>query len=361
MKSDRLVFGLGTVVLGFVAFAGADPEGAAQAPAPGTRDERIIPVRPAGVMYLLQPDSVEHPADKWKPPLAAKQFWTNPAIDGAMVRGHWNKIEPAEGKCDWHYFDEALRLAAEHHKQIGLSVAAGVFTPAWVHDRGAQPLHFMEPFNGKLRPAVMPVPWDPVFLKEWGRMIREMGKRYGERPELAYVTMGGYGRWVEAYFLDAAQDLTQLQAQGGIARWEEGTKRIIDLYAEAFPHRPFLMAMAPPIPGPQGQAAMHQVVRYGIEKHPGHFGLRSDGLSPGMGRARKPGYVPLTIKSLSSQTTVGFQMSLPSDRTKRPLAPSLDNGVLLGAHFIEVYAKDCDDPAFDDLIRQASARLKARR
>ena len=84
-----------------------------------------------------------------------------------MVRSHWDKIEPVEGKCDWQHFDEALRLAVRHHKQIGLSVAAGVFTPSWVYSKGAKALHFMEPFNGKLRPNVMPAPWDPVFLKAW--------------------------------------------------------------------------------------------------------------------------------------------------------------------------------------------------
>jgi hypothetical protein len=361
-KTNKMQPGLGVVVMGCMLLGTSDSGGFAQTSGrTKIKEHGALRAGPSGIIYLLEPDSVEHPAEKSKRPLGQRSFWTNPDIDGALVRSHWDKIEPTEGKFDWGYLDEAVQLASAHHKQLGLSVTAGVFTPTWLYAKGAQPLRFLEPFGGKLRPAVMPLPWDPVFLKYWGRFIEALGRRYAARPEVAYVVMGGLGRWIEAYFIEAPQDLAQLRALGGVSRWVEGSKRIMDLYAHAFPRTPFILVMAPPIPGPEGQEASRQIVEDGTSKYPGHLGLCSAGLREKMGTSPRMGYTPTAIRAFSDKTTVGFQMLLPSDPVKRPLRPSLENGVRLGGHYIEVYPKDCDNPAYADLLRETSRALKGQR
>ena len=53
----------------------------------------------------------------------------------------------------------------------------------------------------------MPLPWDPVFQQKWGAFIQALAARYGNAPNLAYVTMGGPGRRREAYFCFAPYDI----------------------------------------------------------------------------------------------------------------------------------------------------------
>src|SRR5438094_864711 len=46
----------------------------------------------------------------------------------------------------------------------------------------------------------MPLPWDPIFQQKWGAFVQALAARYGNAPNLAYVTMGGSGHRREAYF-----------------------------------------------------------------------------------------------------------------------------------------------------------------
>src|SRR5260370_611157 len=90
----------------------------------------------------------------------ARPVWSNPLVRGVRLRTVWRKVQPEENSFDWSYLDEAVALAARHDKFIGLSVAAGIFTPAWVYRSGAQRFDFT--LTGPWRPTrlmTMPEPW----------------------------------------------------------------------------------------------------------------------------------------------------------------------------------------------------------
>ncbi len=72
----------------------------------------------------------------------------------------------------------------------------------------------------------MPLPWDPVFQQKWGAFVQALAARYGNAPNLAYVTMGGPGRRREAYFCFAPYDIDYFI----YARWitQLGTGRQMD-------------------------------------------------------------------------------------------------------------------------------------
>jgi hypothetical protein len=210
----------------------------------------------------------------------------------------------------------------------------------------------------------MPLPWDPIFQQKWGAFVQALGARYGNAANLAYVVMGGPGRKEEAYFCFTPYDMDYfINTLGGLANWELGVKWIIDQYGTYFPHTPFLLAMADPIPTPDGDDSLKAVVDYGVAQHPGnHFGVMSCGLQYPNGPA--DGSMGATeIPLLSPVSTVGYQFLQTQHEDVDPatgrfmLDLGLERGMNFGAHFIEVYSGDCNDPVLAPVLVAAGARM----
>src|SRR5438876_5364011 len=202
--------------------------------------------------------------------------------------------------------------------------------------------------TAKIEP--MPLPWDPIFQQKWGAFIQAFAARYGNNPNLAYVVMGGPGRRQEAYFCFTDYDMDYFNnTLGGLPNWELGVKWIIDQYGTYFPNTPFMLAMGDPIPTSDGDASLEAMVGYGMAQHPGnHFGVMSCGLqSNGPGpNSNGAQFIPL----LCPTSTVGFQFYIRQGEDIDPatgrfnLDLGLERGFNFGAHFIEVYPTDCDNP-----------------
>jgi hypothetical protein len=217
----------------------------------------------------------------------------------------------------------------------------------------------------------MPLPWDPIFQQKWGAFVQALAARYGSASNLAYVVMGGPGRREEAYFCFTPYDMDYfINTLGGLPNWEAGVKWIIDQYGTYFPNTPFLLAMADPIPiTPDGDDALKTVVDYGVAQYPGnHFGVMSCGLQyPGGPDDGSMGATEVSLLRWTS--TVGYQF-LNSQR-QYPGGPAaidpvtgrfmldlgLERGFNFGAHFIEVYPIDCNDPVFAPVLTAWGALL----
>ena len=203
----------------------------------------------------------------------------------------------------------------------------------------------------------MPLPWDPVFQQKWGAFVQALAARYGNNPNVAYITMGGPGRRRESYFCFAPYDMDYfINTLGGLPNWELGVKWIIDQYATYFPNTPFMLAMADPIPTTDGDNSLKTVVNYGVAQHPGnHFGVMSCGLQypdgPGNGTMGAT-EIPL----LCPTSTVGYQFLQTQHEDIDPVTGrfmldlGLERGFNFGAHFIEVYKGDCDDPVLAPVL-----------
>src|SRR5438876_18211 len=215
--------------------------------------------------------------------------------------------------------------------------------------------------TAKIEP--MPLPWDPIFQQKWGAFIQALAARYSSASNLAYVVMGGPGRRQESYFCFTDYDMDYfINTLGGLPNWEAGVKWIIDQYGTYFPNTPFMLAMGDPIPTSDGDASLEAVVGYGIAQHPGnHFGVMSCGL-----QANGPGpnsngaeFIPL----LCPTSTVGFQFYIRQGEDIDPVTGrfnldlGLERGFNFGAHFIEVYSSDCDDPVLAPVLTAWGALL----
>jgi fibronectin type 3 domain-containing protein len=210
----------------------------------------------------------------------------------------------------------------------------------------------------------MPLPWDPVFQAKWGAFIQALAARYGNAPNLAYVVMGGPGRRAESYFCFTDYDMDYfINTLGGLPNWQQGVQWIIDQYGTYFPNTPFILDMASPIPTTDGTASLQAVCDYGVARYSGnHFGVKSDGLLYPSGPPN--GSIGATEVSLLCPTsTVGYQFWLFQGEAIDPptgrfmLDLGLARGIAFGAHFIEVYSGDCDDPILAPLLTSAAAVL----
>jgi len=307
-----------------------------------------------GIMYLC--DDAEGPLQD------QPSHFNNPSVDGLIFRTAWNEMEQSEGNCNWSKVDAMLAAAQAAHKPMGLSVTAGFRSPAWLAGTGTQMMtgSLVRSF-APTRTVSMPYPWDLVYQEKWGAFLRALGQRYDQNPQLAYVTMAGMGFAVEPVMAKTAADIEQFREAGGLPAWVRGSEQIIDIYAQAFPHTPFLLAMLKPVSTPDADDALAQVVDYGLEKYPGRFGVMYHGLNAS---ASELDYYDRTVRDNADKTTVGYQMVWSTHgKNAEWLLGSLENclesGVRMKAHFIEVYAVDCDDPAYSALLRRIGAELKS--
>jgi hypothetical protein len=297
----------------------------------------------SGIFAVLTTNTVTHPFKN----LAGEACWTNPNVAGVVLRTDWATTERAAGQYDWSFLDAGMALGQSHNKKIAISVDAGIYSPSWVYTLGAKQLI--------LTSGPMPAPWDPVFMSNWKQFLGQLGSRYDGSPQLAFVTMAGPGRSVEYFFAISPADVSLLKSSVGIQGWITAANQNTDVYATAFAATPFFCATGVPVRG-AAAPAMTAVIDYGLKAYPGRFGVQSNALS-----ALSPttGNFPHTSLAAAGLSPVGFQMlgSAKSGRLGGTLQQALNNGILLGAHFIEVYEVDCEDPNQQSVISSVNQQL----
>jgi hypothetical protein len=307
---------------------------------------------PAGIWCLLPSYGYKHPKQTDK--LNNTPCWTNPNVDGIVLRADWDKIEPTEGKIDFSYFDRGLELAKKYNKRIEILVPAGKHSPQWVYAAGAEKFYFHHR-NGK--PAdYMPIPWHPVLQEKFGNFIKKLGERYDSSPYLSFVIMTGFGHSTEAWFAGPA-DMDEYNAIGGNAKWLEGMKWFAALYNKAFPTTPFLIAMCPPSRDEEGRATLKKFVEDSVKDYPHRFGLKAASLEPNdKPNSRKLSYQ--SVNRFSDQTVTGFEMLLASKKLRGSLKEALDTAIALKAQFVEIYEPDLIDPKQQEVLAEAGDKLK---
>ncbi len=302
-----------------------------------------------------------------KPVDLTSKLWKANNLTGVALRSTWSVIEKNKGEYNWSLFDQGLALARQNNKKISLSVAAGGFTPDWLKAEGATSLELIQQPNFTKKQEVKWVPpWDPVLQKKWATFVQAMAVRYDNDPRVGYVYIGGPGIYIESYVVQNQQDYEKFAALGGLKKWIEGTKTLIDIYGAAFKNTPFFLAMGNPIRVPsvhaEGEAAVEEVVRYGISKYPGRFGVASHGLNEKSATRGANFFSNRIIKESSATSPTGYQMVGPASGNfifgnAGDLATALNGGISLGARFIEVYEADCNNPKYASLLAVANSQL----
>lgn len=302
------------------------------APAPAVKK-----VEWPALMFLSKSDQADDPLTI--DALTALSAWTAPKkrINGVALRTGWDRV--GDNTRYWDFLDAGVALGKLHDKKISILVTAGVTTPASVCalDDAAC---FLVTEQAGTPPKIsdMGVPWNPTWQSRFGPFVKEFGARYNGK--LAYVVMGGPGRRAESFFVFTDANISTFNAMGGLPKWEQGVKWIIDQYALAFPNTPFILDLGSPIPGAAGAASLQAVCDYGFSKYRGRFWTKSDGLSIGGPPNNSIGAKEIGV------TGGGYQFGLPIGEDGdivTLMRDVLNRGIGFGARLIEVYKEDCEN------------------
>ncbi len=170
---------------------------------------------------------------------------TKSPITGGHMKFDWKQVEEGPGQYDWGPVDKWLATMSASNKPAGIGFATyngaccgGDLTPSYLY---------------RLRPDlkvvcsdgwVIPKYWSEAYLDEYGRFIRDFGKRYDGDPRVEFVEIG-----VGIYGETKPSDSTHVQClrNAGLTSnlWIETGMRMIDEYAAAFPRTQLLLMYAP--------------------------------------------------------------------------------------------------------------------
>jgi hypothetical protein len=176
-----------------------------------------------------------NPPLKWSevgPVTKLPQANPRPDFPGASIaycRWYWDAIEPEHGKFRWDIIDLAIKEAREHGQRLAIRLmpydeAGHSPIPRWYQESGARRANKPTDKDGKIW---QPDFSDPLYLKYWGELVAEAGKRYDGNPVLDSVDISSVGYWGEGW----SPYMPPLPDQ----------KALIDIWIAAFPHTELLM------------------------------------------------------------------------------------------------------------------------
>jgi len=115
--------------------------------------------------------------------------------------------------------------------------------------------------------------------------------------------------------------------------------------------------MCPPSRDNEGRGTLKKFVEDSVKDYPHRFGLKAASLEPNdKPDSRKLSYQ--SVNRFSDQTVVGFEMLRATYNLKGTLKAALDTAIALKAQFVEVYEPDLIDPIQQEVLAEASDKLK---
>lgn len=129
-----------------------------------------------------------YPGERWNDKVGPTEFPERRSLKNknypqttlSYCRWIWSVIEPQKGKFRWDILENSLKTALKRGQtlQIRMQPYIGDSTPAWYWKEGGKAAR-----GSRCEPDAN----DPLYFKYWGRLIREMGKKFDGHPVLESV------------------------------------------------------------------------------------------------------------------------------------------------------------------------------
>jgi hypothetical protein len=168
----------------------------------------------------------------------------HPLTSIAYFRVYWKFVEPEAGVYRWDLFDKALATARERGQTLMLRIA-----PYGTGPDNDVPEWYRKLVAGSEWEKNVPLdkwrvhPEDPLYLKRFGKLIRELGTRFDGHPDLELVDVSIVGAWGEG---------------AGSEQLKAGTlEALLDCYLESFRQTPLVL-----------QLKDERATRYALSKRP---------------------------------------------------------------------------------------------
>jgi hypothetical protein len=247
------------------------------------------------------------------------QIRANPNLTGVCLSIGWNDIEKESGKPDFSALDETVAVLRRVGMKYELGVKPGMSTPSFVFQEGAQA--FATRVSNPHRPnfgetVAIPVPWDPVYQRNFSRLIKQLGEHYAADPLCVSVVL------TCANFMSKEMHLPKGPADR--AKWKamgnygvellDVYKKYTDEWAKAFPHQAISLHVSKVLDLPP--EFCERIVDYGLRKYPERFTIQNCQLT---GRREDTGMMTYDlVQKYRDRAHHGFQslagLSHPNER-----------------------------------------------
>jgi hypothetical protein len=212
----------------------------------------------------------------------AKAVEANPHLEGICLHVGWKEVEKEAEKFDFTLVDKTVDILRRLGRKYEISVKPGADTPSYVYEEGSR--SFETRANNLHRAnfgqaLTIPVPWDPIYQRNFSRVIEQAGKRYSGDPLCVSVVL------TCANFQSAEMHLPK--TPGDRAKWKAMGdyenkllavyKKYTDEWAKAFPKQAISLHLSKVLDLPA--TFNEQVIEYGLRKYPERFTIQSDQLT----------------------------------------------------------------------------------
>ena len=200
-----------------------------------------------------------------------------------------------------------------------LCLQPGVNTPACVYEEGAQ--SFATRVTNRHRPnfghaVVIPVPWDPIYQRNFSRVIKQLGERYAGDPLCVSVVLTCANFMsAEMHLPKTREDLAKWAALGNYQeKLLDVYKKYTDEWARAFPKQEISLHVSKVLDLPS--EFCERIIDYGLSKYGPRFTIQNCQLT---GRREDTGMMTYDlIQKYCDRAHHGFQslagLSYPNER-----------------------------------------------
>jgi hypothetical protein len=208
----------------------------------------------------------------------SKGIRANHELTGVCLHVAWNQIEKEPGKPDFSAIDKFVAVLHGIGMKYQLCVKPGSDTPAFVYTQGCQSFetfianHYRANFG---QPVVIPVPWDPIYERNFSAVIAELGKRYAGDPLCVSVVLTCANFLsAEMHLPKSVDDRAKWRALGNYQEKLLAVyKRYTDEWAKAFPRQEISLHVSKVLDLPPHFCEL--VIDYGLSKYPARFSIQN--------------------------------------------------------------------------------------
>jgi hypothetical protein len=322
-----------------------------------------------------------HPAD-----LTGNPLLQNANVDGFRYRMTWKAIQPTSaGVYKWTQLDAQLAIAAQAGKKLGISISAGLATPAWVYTTApvVYKYHMQEinPLTG-LSVGDQPLPWDTAYQSKWASFVAAFGARYNNNPNVSYIVLSGFMESFPMTFVKTLEDDAAVNAlaqnppagYSGLttsytdssAAYNPAAETIIAEHMDAFPTTVVILTIDHPFPTDAGTTDERLIKDWGKAQYPGRFGTMVSALyaTPAPHDPPNPPAIDPKGFQMVCRMSDTARLYLDPDPTPLPPAPiplqdALEHGVTLGGKYVEIYDDDLYPVESQAVLAEERAKLQA--
>ena len=307
--------------------------------------------------------------------------YSNPNINGVVVRFKWNDVEPTPGNFNWTFVDGEISKAITYNKKVSLQP---LDRPDWLGSIGAQQYYYLDKnaahtTYGQVLSEV--IPWDSTYVSRFKIFIQNLAAKYANSPVVTYVnTIGGnFSRNLPDTVITNTTTLTKQPFWKAFTYNADSLgslmNKMTDFYMSHFPTTPLWCSVDYVLfePNATGKARNYLAsiyCNYGITNYPDRFGLFREDIS-----ACNPPQ-PISNGSqwfIMQQNTcrTGAQMLwsvqdgptrmnacgiLPNTKTA-VLDSAVNKALKFGMRYIEIYGADISDVTLSSSIQTANNKL----